>query len=215
MKELITIHPNTPINNRPIPTVSARDLHRFMEVGRDFSSWIKGRVEEFDYEEGRDFVVVSGFPVSVSGADEWFSPDSAKRQRDFSPVSGKTPTGRPSVEYYITLDMAKELAMVERNPMGRLARKYFIRCEQAVMETLPALREEVLRLNPRLARLQRYRRMGLTRAEICRLLGCGQTTVHNGLARLRAMGLLEVAPPRRRQPSGSEHQLPLFGEVAR
>ncbi len=193
MKELITIHPNTPINNKPIPTVSARDLHRFMEVGRDFSNWIKGRIEEFEYEEGRDFIVITGSPDLANG--------------EANP--------NPPKEYYLTLDMAKELAMVERNPMGRLARKYFIRCERAVMETLPALREEVLRLSPRLARLQRYRRMGLTRAEIGRLLGCGQTTVHNGLARLRAMGLLEEAPPRRRQPNGSEHQLPLFGEVAR
>ena len=95
MKELITIHPNTPINNKPIPTVSARDLHRFMEVGRDFSNWIKGRIEEFEYEEGRDFIVITGSPVLASG--------------EINP--------NPPKEYYITLDMAKELAMVERNPM--------------------------------------------------------------------------------------------------
>lgn len=122
MKELITINPHTVVEGKPRPTVHARELHRFMEVGRDFSTWIKGRIEEFEYEAGRDFIVITGSPDLANGIDE-----------GFSPVWVKTPSGRPSIEYYLTLDMAKELAMVERNPMGRLARKYFIRCERMVL----------------------------------------------------------------------------------
>jgi phage anti-repressor protein len=41
---------------------------------------------------------------------------------------------RRSVTYHITLDMAKELAMVDRNEMGRLARQYFIQCESALRQ---------------------------------------------------------------------------------
>lgn len=38
-------------------TVNARDLHTFLEVGRDFTNWIKGRIEEYSFNEYTDFVV--------------------------------------------------------------------------------------------------------------------------------------------------------------
>jgi phage anti-repressor protein len=84
--------------------VDARNLHGFLEVGRDFSSWIKGRIEQYGFIEGEDF----------------------------SPVVGKSSGGRPSIEYHLTLDMAKELAMVENNKKGKQARRYFIACEKAL-----------------------------------------------------------------------------------
>lgn len=53
--------------------------------------------------------------------------------------SGKT-GGRPKKRYFLTLDMAKELAMVERNEQGRMARQYFIECERRLREkSRPAL----------------------------------------------------------------------------
>lgn len=91
------------IGERIVNTVNARDLHVFLEVGRDFSTWIKDRIEEYGFLE----------------------------EEDFSPVLGKSTGGRPSYEYLLTLDMAKELAMVERTDKGREVRQYFIECEQA------------------------------------------------------------------------------------
>jgi len=88
-----------------VQTVNARDLHGFLGVGKDFSTWIKDRIEQYGFVETLDFVLF---------------PDSGEN-------SGR---GRPAKEYAITLDMAKELAMVERNQKGKQARQYFIDCER-------------------------------------------------------------------------------------
>ena len=49
------------------------------------------------------------------------------------------------IEYCVTLDMAKELAMVERSDKGKLARKYFIECEKALKQVAPRTYAEALR----------------------------------------------------------------------
>ena len=85
-----------------IETVNARDLHEYLGVGKDFSTWIKERIEKYEFEP---FI-------------------------DFSPELGKSTGGRPTMEYYISIDMAKELSMVENNEKGREARKYFIAREK-------------------------------------------------------------------------------------
>lgn len=81
--------------------VDARELHKFMGVRSQFRDWIKNRIREYEFIEGEDY---------------------SKALRNYR--------GSDRVEYSITLDMAKELAMVERNPKGREARRYFIKCEQ-------------------------------------------------------------------------------------
>lgn len=165
MKALIPIRQQS-INNQPIPTVSARELHRFLEVGRDFSNWIKGRIEEFGYETGRDFLAITG------------SPDLAKSQ-----------IGRPPIEYHLTLDMAKELAMIERSPMGRVARKYFIKCEQLAREAVPLLLETVFKCKPEWERMLEYRRMGLNNNEIAGILRQHKRTVGRQFSAMRACGV--------------------------
>ena len=105
MNELIKLQPQ-PINGTPTETVSARELHTFLEVNTKFADWIKNRINEYDFVENQDFIS--------------FSKNLEK--------------GRPSQEYFITLDMAKELAMVERNDKGKQARRYFIECEKKLKE---------------------------------------------------------------------------------
>lgn len=87
---------------------NARDLHKALQVRRDFSNWIKGRIEEYKFFENQDYILI--------------------RQ------NGRIKTGRGgdrrSKEYHLTLDMAKELAMVEKTEAGRQVRKYFIECER-------------------------------------------------------------------------------------
>jgi phage anti-repressor protein len=194
MKALIAIQQQT-INQQSLPTVSARELHRFLEVGKDFSTWIKGRIEDFEYQQGRDFIVITGSPnlgnQNGRGGD------------------------RRSIEYHLTLDMAKELAMLERNAMGRVARKYFIKCEQAALEFIPAMRQAMLEQNPRWRRIAEYQDMGLSTREIGRLLNLHRRSVGRELEKMRQCGFL-FEPAEKRMAERSERvfrtarQLPLF-----
>jgi len=89
--------------------VSARDLHEYLESKQQFSDWIKNRIEKYGLVESQDFVT-------------------------FSEIYEK---GRPRINYALTLDAAKELAMVEGNDKGKAARQYFIECERALKEKSP------------------------------------------------------------------------------
>lgn len=105
--DLITINTQF-VNNLPIDTVNARDLHDFLEIGKEFANWIKDRIDQYDFTENQDYCLT----IAKTG----------KRQN----VVLK--------EYHITLDMAKELSMVERNAKGKEARKYFIEAEKQLKE---------------------------------------------------------------------------------
>lgn len=98
-------------NGQSSHLVDARVLHQFLEVGRDFSNWIKGRIEEFDFRENEDYLL-------------------AKIGEQVPHQGGLRMTER--LDYHLTLDMAKELAMVERTAQGKQARRYFIACEKAL-----------------------------------------------------------------------------------
>jgi phage anti-repressor protein len=91
-----------------VPTTDARSLHTFLENGDHFATWIKQRIEQFDFEEGIDYVTHNVAPTGKGG--------------------------RPSKEFALTLGMAKELSMVERNARGKQARRYFIDCEKYARE---------------------------------------------------------------------------------
>ncbi|MGO2234520.1 MAG: antA/AntB antirepressor family protein [Marinomonas sp.] len=114
--QLIPLHTRS-INEQTLDTVNARELHAFLEVGRNFSNWIKARIAQYGFEEGEDFILI--------------------RQNGRTKSQGGD---RRSMNYFIILDMAKELAMVERNEKGKQARGYFIACEKQLHEQkhLPA-----------------------------------------------------------------------------
>ena len=101
MTQLIPLKSQT-INGNAVETVNARELHAFLEVQTRFNDWIKNRIEQYDFVENQDFTT----------------------------VSKNLENGGRSIEYHTTLDMAKELAMVERTEKGKQARQYFIECEK-------------------------------------------------------------------------------------
>lgn len=89
--------------------VNARALHAFLGSKRDFSNWIKDRIDKYDFIENQDYVVFNNFGENPKG-------------------------GRPQIEYALSIGMAKELSMVEGNEKGKQARKYFIACEESRKE---------------------------------------------------------------------------------
>ncbi|WP_245176462.1 antA/AntB antirepressor family protein [Gallibacterium genomosp. 2] len=93
------------IANQPVQLCNARELHAFVESKRQYGDWIKDRITDYGFVQDEDYIIVT--------------------QRT---------NGRPRKEYHITLDMGKELAMVERNEKGRMVRKYFIECERRAKE---------------------------------------------------------------------------------
>ena len=96
------------IQNQPVQLCNARELHAFVESKQEYATWIKNRINEYGFIQDEDYFIIT-----------------------------ERTNGRPRKEYHITLDMGKELSMVERNERGRQIRQYFIRCER----TLKALQQ--------------------------------------------------------------------------
>lgn len=98
--------------------VSGRDLHAFLEVGAEYAKWF-ARMVEYGFIDGEDF----------------------------SSLLTESTGGRPSTDHALTLDMAKELAMIQRTPKGKQARQYFIEVERQFRQTpaLPRTYAEALR----------------------------------------------------------------------
>ncbi|GAA5110917.1 antA/AntB antirepressor family protein [Bartonella jaculi] len=123
MNTLIKITEQT-IDQETVQAVNARELYTFLEVNSNFRDWIKNRIKEYGFLENKDF---------ISFAKILAKPNASQENQGFVSFGKNLPKpkgGRPSTEYHITLDMAKELSMVERNEKGRQARRYFIECEK-------------------------------------------------------------------------------------
>lgn len=110
--------------------VSAKALHKELGVGRVFSSWIISRIDEYEFIADRDFFVFD----SSNLMNQSLNIEQLTPERVLIPKRG-----RPEKDYYLSLSMAKELAMVERNEQGRAIRRYFIQCEEALQLTAPAI----------------------------------------------------------------------------
>lgn len=102
--------------------VDGRELHEALKVQQDFSDWMKKQLDNIDAIEGEDFTL----------------------------LKGKSTGGRPSVEYILTLDTAKEVCMVVgvaprtnevTRRLSKEIRKYFIECEKKLKENKPQLSE--------------------------------------------------------------------------
>lgn len=163
--------------------VNARDLHALLGVGKDFSTWIKDRIETYGFIEGEDYS-----PSLGSGKNQGLS--------RFMP-------GHNRKDYRLSFDMGKEISMLENNYQGRKARRYFIQMEKVARQEIPAfLRrapargmvealQAVALQKPSWAALKRYYELKLTQGEMGRLMGWRESTVRQALRDMAACGLVD------------------------
>lgn len=110
MNEIITIN-QTMINNTEVNAVNARDLHEVLESETKFADWIKRRLDETDAIENVDYLCLS-------------------QKRETQRSDGQKGVAK-TTEYILSTDIAKEIAMLERNEKGKQVRRYFIEVEKA------------------------------------------------------------------------------------
>lgn len=87
------------------PTVSGRELHQFLQVGTEYKKWFE-RMSEYGFSENTDFVRVTQKCPTLGGMQNM-------------------------TDHQLTVPMAKEICMLQRNEKGKQARQYFIQLENA------------------------------------------------------------------------------------
>lgn len=90
------------------PSVSGRELHEFLGVKTLYKDWFP-RMIEYGFTEGKDFNPLKNEQVRFEGNRE---------------------VARELTDHLLTIDMAKEIAMIQRTDRGKQARQYFIRVEK-------------------------------------------------------------------------------------
>lgn len=88
--------------NNDLQTISARELHERLNINSNFTTWFR-RMTEYGFEEGFDFF----------------------------PKKEESTGGRPSTDFNISIDMAKQICMIQRTPEGKQVRQYLIDLEKA------------------------------------------------------------------------------------
>ncbi len=173
------------LNGISQPLVNARDLHKFLGVETRFDTWVNRRIEEYQFAETLDFTVT------------------LKNERLDRGIFGKRDVAVKN--YHLSLDMAKELSMVERNDKGRQARRYFIACEKALIDSslsIPDLHHMLIQdensklkqalLNARsdYKTIKLMYDVGLTNQQIAGAVGLNRSTVEKRLHTMRDLQLI-------------------------
>ena len=126
MDELVQFQEILPVASDKEFPINARDLWKALQVKTLFKDWIKRRLEDTDAIKDRDYCSILS---------------SLTRHKN----------GPTKIDYFLTLSLAKEFAMLERNEIGKLIRRYFIYCEeqykaQQPTHQIPQTLSEALRL---------------------------------------------------------------------
>lgn len=119
MSELNNLIPIS-YDNPERPTVSGRELHDFLNIETPYAKWFN-RMTEYGFTEGEDYAEVLDKIVQ-------------------NPKEG----GRPATDHQLTIPMAKELCMIQRNERGKQARQYFLAVEAQWNSPEAVMRRAVL-----------------------------------------------------------------------
>lgn len=110
--------------------VSAKDLHKQLQVGRDYTTWIKDRIKKYGFINNEDYI------------EYWVKDDIIFDDTQMGDVklditnSNQMVRNGYSKEYKLTIDCAKQLCMVQNNILGKTARKYFIYVEKLLKKAI-------------------------------------------------------------------------------
>jgi phage anti-repressor protein len=119
MQDILKIE-NRALDGAQIQTINARDLHAFLEIGKDFSNWIKAQIERARLVQDRDFVKETSIAQKGDSGNQRLS-------------------GKEKVEYHLTLDAAKHIGMMSGTEKGFEVRDYFIECERRAKQAAQSL----------------------------------------------------------------------------
>ncbi len=101
-------------------TLSGRELHEFLDIGTEYPKWFE-RMTEYGFTKGEDYLV----HYYDKNSSEVKNDDAEKMSANQRSAKGII------INHEIKLDMAKEIAMIQRNEKGKQARKYFLEVEKA------------------------------------------------------------------------------------
>lgn len=118
LKELLPVIQTLQKGGLPQQLINARDLWQFLEIDTRFNDWINRIIKDGLFKKDTDYFL-------LLKNEEQKMNNSNKRG------------GHNRKDYLITLSMAKEIAMLERNQQGKLARQYFIKCEETLSQIAP------------------------------------------------------------------------------
>src|ERR1019366_3437871 len=104
MHQIIAIE-SAKVGENSVQTVNARDVYDFLDVGKDFSTWVKVQITRCRLAEGRDYTC---------------SPSRGSEGRG----------GQNRIDYHLTLDAGKQISMMSETDKGFEVRDYFIECER-------------------------------------------------------------------------------------
>ena len=102
-----------------VQAVMGRDLHEFLQIGTDYRHWFP-RMAAYGFEEGTDYCL---------------------KNDHSSPTAGMP--SRPRLNHIVSLDMAKEIAMIQRSELGQQARRYFIEAEKQLQRKRQAEQQQL------------------------------------------------------------------------
>ena len=101
IKDLFTLEKDTEGN----PVISGRELHEALGIGTRYDNWIK-RMIEYGFEENTDYIAI---------VQKWTTAQGNKTK---------------NTDHILTLDTAKQFAMIQRTPIGKMIREYFLSIEK-------------------------------------------------------------------------------------
>ena len=109
------------LNGHQVLVADGREVHSFLESRQKFTTWIRRRIRQYDFAQGVDYL-------------SFQSVNQVPHQGGTRLVVTET--------FHVSLDMARELAMIERTAVGKRVRQYFIACERQLIERAIMIKPE-------------------------------------------------------------------------